>query len=175
VREELVLTIIGLDRPGLVELLSSVVASHDGNWEASRMARMAGRFAGILRVVAPSERIDELGRALGALEGRGLRVVVERSAPAAPPAVSRLLRLELVGNDRPGVVRDLSAVLVAHGINVEELATDTGSAPMAGGMILKVVAQLRAPETVALAALRQEIEARTPDFMVELAPFEPER
>lgn len=167
------LTIIGLDRPGLVELLSTTVAGHEGNWEASRMARMAGRFAGILRVSVEAARVEELSRALGALEGKGLRVVVERSAKAELPDKHRPLRLELVGNDRAGVVRDVSAVLVAHGINVEELATDTGSAPMAGGMILKVVAHLRGPAGVDLAAIRKEIESKAPDFMVDLIPVDP--
>ena len=70
----LVLTLIGEDKPGLVELLSQTVAAHDGNWLESRMSRMAGRFAGILRTSVPSSRAEALAEALFALESSGLRV-----------------------------------------------------------------------------------------------------
>jgi glycine cleavage system regulatory protein len=170
-RIDLVLTVIGPDRPGLVELVSKTVSGHQGNWESSRMARMAGRFAGILQVSVPSEEADRLASALSALEGQGLRVVVERSAPdaAAPSAgPSQLLRVELVGNDRPGLIRDVSSELADRGINVEELATECAGAPMAGGMLLKVIAQVRAPRSLSPDSLRQVLEARASDFMVEV-------
>jgi glycine cleavage system regulatory protein len=172
-RVDLVLTVIGPDRPGLVELLSKTVTGHQGNWEASRMARMAGRFAGILQVTVPDDRAEALAAALAALDSHGLRIVVERSAGAgdvaAPSTSTRLLRLELVGTDRPGVVRDVSAALADRGINVEELATECASAPMSGGFLLKMSAQVRAARDLSPDALRLIIEARAPDFMVDVA------
>jgi glycine cleavage system regulatory protein len=168
-RVDLVLTVIGPDRPGLVELVSKTVSNHQGNWEASRMARMGGRFAGILQVTVPADRAT----ALGSLDAHGLRVVVDRAvrAPdaAVPSTSTRLLRLELVGNDRPGVVRDVSAALADKGINVEELATECASAPMSGGSLLKMSAQVRAARDLAPDTLRQLIETRAPDFMVDVA------
>src|SRR5262245_60948500 len=115
------------------------------------MARMAGRFAGILQVSVPGEKADELARALAALEGQGLRVVVDRAAPergAVSATETRLLRVELVGNDRPGLIRDVSSALAERGINVEELATECAAAPMSGGLLLRVTAQVRAPRDV---------------------------
>lgn len=169
-RIDLVLTVIGPDRPGLVELLSKTVTGHQGNWESSRMARMAGRFAGILRVSAAAEDADRLGQALAGLEGQGLRVVVERAGPAgAPASPTRLLRVELVGNDRPGLIRDVSSALADRGINVEELATEVTDAPMAGGMLLKVTAHVRAARDLSADTLRQVLEARATDFLVDVA------
>jgi glycine cleavage system regulatory protein len=172
VRVDLVLTIIGLDRPGLVELVSRTVTGHEGNWEASRMARMAGRFAGILQVSVPDERAEALAAALAALDAEGLRVVVERvPEPAEEPGAGvRRFRVELVGNDRPGVIRDVSSALAERGVNVEELATECASAPMAGGALLRVSALVRAPSELAPDQLRRLIETRAPDFMVDLAP-----
>jgi len=169
-RIDLVLTIIGLDRPGLVELVSKTVTAHQGNWESSRMARMAGRFAGILQVSAPPDQVDRLAAALSALEGQDLRVVVERAAHEreAPAGAGHLLRVELVGNDRPGLIRDVSSALAERGINVEELATECSAAPMSGGMLLKVTAQVRAPSDVTAEALRLVLEERTHDFIVEV-------
>jgi glycine cleavage system regulatory protein len=169
-RVDFVLTIIGQDRPGLVELVSRTVTEHGGNWEASRMARMSGRFAGILQVSAPAADADRLAAALGTLDGKGLRVVVERAAgsAAAPGAANVLLRLELVGNDRPGVIRDVSSALADRGINVEELSTECSSAPMSGGNLLRVAAQVSVPPELGADGLRQLLEARAPDFMVDV-------
>ena len=88
---------------------------------------------------------------------------------AVPSTSTRLLRVELVGTDRPGVVRDVSAALAERGINVEELATECGSAPMSGGFLLKLTAQVRAARDLAPDGLRQLIEARAPDYMVDVA------
>jgi glycine cleavage system regulatory protein len=169
-RIDLVLTIIGPDRPGLVELVSKTVAEHQGNWESSRMARMAGRFAGILQVSVPGEHADRLVAGLGSLESHDLRVVVERAAETAQAAAGKgqLLRVELVGNDRPGVIRDVSSALAHRGINVELLATECSAAPMTGGMLLKVTAQVRAPVDLPIASLRHVLEERASDFMVEV-------
>lgn len=169
-RLDLVLTIIGPDRPGLVELVSKTVTAHQGNWESSRMARMAGRFAGILQVSVAADQADHLAAGLAALEASDLRVVVERAAPepAAEPAAGRLLRVEMVGNDRPGIIRDVSAALAHRGINVELLATECAAAPMSGGMLLKVTAQVRVPTELTSDGLRQILEERASDFMVEV-------
>src|SRR4030095_5114691 len=100
--ESLVLTVIGLDQPGLVEAISAALLCHGANWEASRMARRAVVFAAILQVTCDSARSDELMIALRALELRGLTVVVEPSGPASDRGPTRRLSLQLVGNDRPG-------------------------------------------------------------------------
>lgn len=169
-RIDLVLTVIGPDRPGLVELVSRTVTRHQGNWESSRMARMAGRFAGILQVSVPGEEADRLAGALAGLEEQGLRVVVERAGnePDAPASATRLFRVEMVGNDRPGLIRDVSSALADRNINVEELSTECGAAPMAGGMLLRINAQVRAPRDQSVDVLRQILEARATDFMVEV-------
>jgi glycine cleavage system regulatory protein len=169
---ELVLTIIGADRPGLVELLARTVADRGGNWEASRMARMAGRFAGILRVTVPAGATDALVAGLQALEAQGLRVVVETSAPVPTRQDHRLLRLEMIGNDRAGVIRDVSTALAERGVNVEELTTECASAPMAGGLLLKVRAQLSCPPAVQTEPLRAQLEQLVGDFLVDLAELD---
>src|SRR5687767_1257520 len=72
----LVMTVIGADRPGLVQMVASRVADHGGNWLESRMCRLGGQFAGILRVEVPVERRDDLVNALRTLEVDGLRVII---------------------------------------------------------------------------------------------------
>src|SRR5882672_10048550 len=109
---DLVLTLIGPDRPGLVEAVAGIVAEHGGNWLESRMTHLAGKFAGILRAELPPEKAEAALLALAGLEARGLKVVAETTArPAGPPAgdePARTMDLELLGLDRPGIVREIS-------------------------------------------------------------------
>ncbi|MGL4399643.1 MAG: glycine cleavage system protein R, partial [Luteolibacter sp.] len=60
----IVMTVLGGDRPGLVNSLAATVASHGGNWLESRMARLAGQFAGIVRIECPAATVDALIAAL---------------------------------------------------------------------------------------------------------------
>src|SRR5271167_4617869 len=108
----LILTVIGPDRPGLVRALSSAVAARGGSWLESRMARLAGQFAGIVLVEAPEALLDDLR----GLESQGLRITAQTGTQGAsiPPAAPRLA-LEVVGNDRPGIVRDIAKILAASG------------------------------------------------------------
>lgn len=167
-REDLVLTVIGRDKPGLVEAIAKAVADHGGNWEASRMSHMAGRFAGILCVSVPAERVGELEKAVADLEASGLRIHIEHGSEDDGVHQSRALHLELVGPDRPGVVRDVSTVLASRGVNIVELTSECRDAPMAGDVLLEVLAELECPASLSLDELRADVEARASDFMVEL-------
>lgn len=166
-RDTLVLTIIGADRTGLVEAVANQVASVGGNWEESRMARLAGQFAGILLVTVDTGRTDELVAALRGLGASGLEVTVRpTSTPAA--AASTRVRLELTVLDRPGIVRDVSRLLVECGANVEELASQVASAPMSGERMFTARIQLVAPATLDLAGLRSRLEALAGEMMVDV-------
>jgi len=168
-RETLVLTVLGPDRTGLVESLADRIAAAGGNWEASHMARLAGQFAGILLVTIEQGRADALLAELHVLDARGLQVVARPSEPHAPPAGARV-RLELTGNDRPGIVRDVSRILAERGVNVEELESEVTSAPMSGEPLFRARAVLHVPPQLALADLRAGLEALASELMVDLAP-----
>ena len=164
----LVMTVIGADRPGLVQLVAARVADHGGNWLESRMCHLGGQFAGILRVEVPAEQADELGRALRGLEAEGLSVIVHAEREAAPAAAGSSATLELVGQDRPGILRQVSAVLAAHGVNVEELSSECVSAPMGGGNLFQAWATVMVPPPANMAALRADLEKIAADLMVDL-------
>jgi glycine cleavage system regulatory protein len=171
--DALVLTVIGPDQPGLVEALAQTVADHGGSWESSRMARLAGFFAGILKVQVPGEGAEALFDALHALEGRGLRVIVEEARRAEDLPVSRELELELVGQDRPGIIRDISAGLASVGVNVAELSTECTPAPMSGETLFKAGARLHLPDSCSEDTLREALEKIAADLMVDIALAEP--
>jgi glycine cleavage system regulatory protein len=165
---DLVLTLLGPDRPGLVELVAGVIAAHGGNWLESRMSHLCGKFAGILRAEVPTERVAAATAALAALEARGLKVIVETAArPAAPPA-ERSMDLQLVGLDRPGIVREISQLLAGQGVNVEELITNRVSAAMSAEMLFEARAHVRVSPGTDVARLRAELERLANDLVVEI-------
>ena len=164
----LVLTLLGEDRPGLVESLSQLIATHEGNWLESRMSRLAGKFAGILRASVPATRAEALTRALYGLEAQGLRLMLEWSDSEPLPSYDRRLKLDLLGHDRPGIIRDISRALVWRGINIEELQTEYTSAPMSGAMLFKATAFLRVPPEVVIAEFQDNLEQIAHDLMVDV-------
>lgn len=166
----LVLTVIGDDRSGLVSALSGVVADHGGSWERSQMARLAGKFAGIVCVAVPDHRAEGLVRALGPLEEQGLLdVTVERGVDEVSRGEVARLHLELVGADRPGIVHDVTRVLAARDVGIEELRTATREAPMAGGLLFEATALLLAPVEVPIAELQAVLEELANELMVDLS------
>lgn len=164
----LVLTIIGADRPGIVQRLAAQLADHGGNWLESRMGHLGGQFAGILRAEVPAERAEELLRALRTLEADGLRLIVQTESAIPPPAAGLIATLDLVGQDRPGILREISAVLAAHHVNVEELASERVCAPMDGTMLFQARATVLLPTGVTLGALRGALERIAADLMVDV-------
>lgn len=172
-RASLVLTVIGPDRTGLVEALAAIVAQHDANWLESRLARLAGKFAGVLRVDVPTERIAELTEALNRLRDRGLNVVVETTTDPEAEATPRTLLLNLIGHDRPGIVRDISHALAHRGVNVIEFHTQVVSAPMTGEPLFKATATLHAAAETPLDELRDTLDKIANDMDLDLTLDEP--
>jgi len=167
--KSLVVTVIGPDRPGLVSLLSERARGFGANWAASRMASLAGQFAGIVHFEVPVERASALADALGGLESAGLRVVIAESDAKAPPRDRRVVRLELVGQDRPGIMRDLSAALAARGVSIDELHTEIASAAMSAENLFRVKASLVVPDKLSDEQLRRSLEALANEMMVDIA------
>ena len=164
---DLVLTLIGPDHPGIVDSVSEVVAAHGGNWLESRMAHLAGKFAGVLCVEVAEDRAAALEEALAGLEVSGLRIVVERSEPVEAGR-QRAMEIELLGVDRLGLVHEISALLSTHRINVEELSTDRPAAAHSGDRMFHADIRVNIPEAVDLAAVREGLERLAGDLMVEI-------
>ena len=170
---DLIVTLVGPDQPGIVESFAQPIAANGGNWLESRMAHLAGKFAGILRVeVAPGD-VARLTRALASLERPGFKVVVEQSASQSATPPLRIMDLDLVGTDKPGIVRELSRLLVSFGVNIEELTTDRPAAAMTGAPLFRARARVKLPEHADAGALRRGLEALASDLLVEVKLVEP--
>ena len=165
----LIMTVLGSDRPGLVNSLADLVAKHGGNWLESRMARMAGQFAGIVRIECASSAVDALLREIRTSGIPGLTVQAVREGPTEEPPARRTLCVDVVGNDRPGIVRELSAAVAGAGGNVEELTTGLVSAPMSGHAMFRAYGVISIPENTETTALITAIESLGGDLTVDVA------
>lgn len=165
----LVLTAIGADRPGLVSALSDTVAAGGGNWLDARMASLAGQFAGILLVEVAGERADALVAALRKLEDRGLRLAIEKSADATAAPDGRAVKLELIGHDRPGIVRDISRVLAGLQVSIADFETERSSGSFSGEAMFKARALLQVPGRLEIDEVRRALEALANELMVDLS------
>ena len=158
-----VMTVLAPDRTGIVQTLSQTVADCGGNWLESRMARLAGQFAGILKVEIVEEKAAALIAALEGLEGMSIHATIE--GPDGDTSREHL-NLDVVGNDRPGIVKALSASIAGAGANLEDLQTALESAPMAGHPIFHAKGIVSLPEDLAPGVLIEAIEAVGEDLNV---------
>ncbi|WP_460052866.1 glycine cleavage system transcriptional repressor [Pseudomonas sp. H1_A05] len=165
--DHLVITVFAPDKPGQVERIADCIAEHGGNWLESRMSRLAGQFAGILRIGAPAEAHEELIGALQGLSTHDIRVLIAESA-LEESCTWKPITMELVGNDRPGIVRDITRLLSEQGVNVERLVTYVRPAPMSSELLFHAEAILGVPLTLSLDTLQERLETLADELMVEL-------
>ena len=163
----LVLTAIGEDKPGLVESLAQVIAGNSGNWLESSMSQLAGKSACILRVSESDSEVDQLISALDRISDQ-LTLVIERVDSDVEIELPQTVELNLIGNDRPGIIREFSHALASLSVNVEQLSTDCVPAPMSSEVLFKAKANLKVPVGLKLEVLQQEIERLADDLIVEM-------
>ena len=161
-----VLTCIGQDRPGLVNAISEAVAASGGNWLESKLEHLAGQFAGIVLVKLPEASIPALTTALQTLPG--LSVTLARGTTGTETPREPLV-LELLGHDRPGIVRDVTQALTKLGVNIEEFSSAIESAPFTGEDMFRAVLKLGLPEHVTADEVRRVLEKLADEIMVDIS------
>lgn len=165
----LILTLLGPDRPGLVETVARLVRDRGGNWLESRMSHLAGHFAGIARIEIDDVQLESLKTELTALEDQGITIVARRDDSKTEDAEARTtVWMELVGSDRPGIVSEISRVLASQQVNVEEFQTECTGAPNSGASIFRARAELRLPASQTVDQLQESLEAIAGDLMVDI-------
>lgn len=154
---ELVLTIIGRDRAGVVASLADVVRFHDGNWKRSELAEIAGTFAGVVVVEVGDDRVDELLTNLLVLREQGVHVTAQQVEEPTDVPEADEVRLRLTGDDRPGVVHEISSAISGFGISMSRLGTVTDLPGDNGGTRFDITAQLTVPVGTDLDAVLDSI------------------
>lgn len=166
--EDMVFTAIARDRQGVVEALADVVASHSGNWVDSSMARLAGEFAGIVRIAVPENCMDSLQKALADLSSDGIDVILHTGQPTSASGDGRPARLSLTGLDHAGIVLEVTRTLSRHGVNINDFETHVYSASMGGEPIFSAKAEIVLPVDLDSDDLRDALELIANDIMVDI-------
>jgi glycine cleavage system regulatory protein len=165
-QSSLIITILGTDRSGLVKSLSNVIKNHKGNWQESRMVRMDGRFAGLAHVSIDEEQRDALTQTLLALQSDDLQLLIKQSENTLPSRTT--LSLELLGNDRQGIIHDITHQLNALNVNIEKLQSEQRIAPMSNETLFYAAIELGLPEGVTEADIQQAFEAVSDSLMMDV-------
>ena len=153
-----IVTFIGDDRPGLVEELSRVIERNGGNWRESRLSQLGGKFAGLVLVSLPQSNTATLEQELSALAASGLSVSVNPTASALAPADNIDLRLNVIGPDRPGIVKEVSRALAERTINVVEMDSHVAPAAMSAENLFNATICASVPADTNLDSLSDSLD-----------------
>jgi glycine cleavage system regulatory protein len=168
VTTSIVFTFIAKDKPGLVERLSKTVSDFGGNWLESRMSHLAGQFAGITRIQVSTEQATALRDALLALSSNELTVVVQPGESASPVEKAQQRSVHIIGNDRPGIVLEVSRALAARSINVSEMNTNITSAPMTAESLFESTVIIVLPDQQDLDELVEKLDEIANDLAIDI-------
>lgn len=171
-KKSIVISVLGNDSPGLVESLSKIIVAHDGEWIESRMASLAGKFAGILRIDLPSNKVRDFQIALQNAEDLGLSVIFEESVPSQRTPVQNQFEIELIGQDQPGIVHKISSALAQMNANVDELHTEVVEASMSGESLFKADIKLHIASDVKSSEIRALLEELANELIVDIELLE---
>ena len=164
----LVLNVAGSDRPGLTKALAGAVLSAGGNWLESHLTRLGGLYVGSVLVELAQDRIEALRAAVAAVDAAGLEV---RIAPAVETAkaAGETLEFSLVGQDRPGIVNQVTQAVSALGANIETFETWLSTEAHSGAPLFHMSAHLRLPQGLAASKVQAALEAISGEIMVDVA------
>jgi glycine cleavage system regulatory protein len=164
----LILSVVGSDRPGLTEALAAAVLAAGGNWLESHLSRLGGLYVGSVLVELGPDQVEALGAAVRAVDAKGLEI---RIAPAvdSPGAGGEALYFSLVGQDRPGIVRQVTAVLSSLEVNIETFATRITAEAHSGAALFNMEARLRLPPGLKASAVQAALEDISAEIMIDIS------
>lgn len=166
--KSLVITFVGNDRPGIVESISKIIMQHQGEWVESRMANLSGKFAGVLRANIPDDQCEPFSAQLKS-EAADLAINIEQAdEPQQPGDQSRCYKLELVGQDRPGIIHRISSLLVNNGATVEDMQSEVTEASMSAEKLFKARITLCLAEGYSVDTLGEVLEDLANELIVDI-------
>ncbi|MFN8381251.1 MAG: ACT domain-containing protein [Anaerolineales bacterium] len=130
--KNVVLTLTGRDKIGLVDHVTSLVVKRGGNVEASRMAHLGGEFAMLMLISLSESELGGLDQDLQQLRNEGYQVAALQTDDAKKYEGWLPFEIEVTGADHEGIIHDISHYFASRGINIESMDTSSTPAPMSG-------------------------------------------
>jgi len=167
--QSVILTVVGSDRPGLTRAIADAVFAAGGNWLESHLARLGGKYVGSVLVELPEERLGELESAARGIDAVGLKVDIVPAAETPPGRAGQPLGIEIVGQDRPGIVREVTTVLAGLDVNIEDFTTAIEGSAWSGAPLFRGRARLLIPAKVSTDQVREALERISSEIMVDFS------
>jgi glycine cleavage system transcriptional repressor len=170
-KKYMILFLVGKDRPGIVDDVSTFLFARGGNIEDSRMAAMGGRFSVMTLFSGSSEQIAVIRKELPELAGRGFEVSLhEADDPALAPRHAELpLKMEITAMDHPGIVQRVVKILHRHNVNIHSLETKVTSAPLSGAPLFDLVLEAAVPAEESIVKVKEELSALAAEMNLDLS------
>lgn len=164
-----VVSLIAADRPGLVAELAATVAEQGGNWLESQLGRLGGTFAGAVLVELEEERVEGLSAAVRDLRDVDVvEVTAATTAAATSDPGDTPVRVVAVGQDQPGIVREVTRALAARGLGIRDFRSATSDAPMSGERLFEAVAIVGMAPDVDLTDLRTALDEVSAELSLDI-------
>lgn len=163
-----VLSVVGSDRPGLTQALAAAVLSAGGNWLESHLSRLGGLYVGSVLVELEANGVEGLRAAVSTVDAQGLEV---RIAPTVEDAneTGAALHLGLVGQDRPGIVNQVTAALSSLRANIETFETWISAEAHSGVPLFHMEARLRLPPLLEVGRVQAALEEISAEIVVDIS------
>jgi glycine cleavage system transcriptional repressor len=155
--EQLVITALGDDRPGIVDELSNALFKHNLNIEDSRMSVLGGEFAVLLLVGGSPESIDNFVADTASLEeSLNMKILVKVTSSEVRRQALVPYNVEVVAMDNPGIVHNLASFFSSRQINIVDLNTERYAAAHTATPMFAVNMTIGIPADIPLKQLRDE-------------------
>jgi glycine cleavage system transcriptional repressor len=156
---ELVMTAVGLDRPGLVGELTEHLFAAGVNLADSRMVNLRGQFALLVLLEGTDAALAQVRATLPAeAQKLGMAVSFAPQATAAGARPGVPYRLKTYSLDQPGIVYRMTTTLKRYEVNIEEMETRLESGPFMGSPLFTMSMRLSVPPAVQIRELRAALE-----------------
>jgi len=159
--QQLVITAVGIDRPGLVDQITGFLLAQGANIADSRMVNLRGQFAMIILVEAGdsvAQSIRDKVVTAGAAVGLNINVADPSQSPGAR-AVGLPFKLRIYAMDQPGIVHKVTSLLHRQSINIEELSTRLAAGSVSGAPLFSMDVTMTLPTNLSVRSLRKQLEA----------------
>jgi len=153
----IVISAVGSDRTGVVQDLSKVILSCDGNIEESRMTTLGSEFAMLLLVSGNWATLNKLEQRLNKLaETKDLSIAIRQTDTKVPGPGRMPYAVDIVSLDQQGIVFNLANFFATRDIDIADVATRSYAAAHTGSPMFAVQMAINVPATVNIAQFREE-------------------
>jgi len=170
-KKYMILFLVGKDRPGIVDDVSTVLFEGGANIEDSRMAVMGGCFSIMTLFSCTSEQLETIKTGLDNLRKMGFETSLHQAQDSAtgPGRAELPLKIQVTAMDHPGMVQKVVHILHKYDVNIESLNTQVTRAPLSGAPIFDLNLEAGIPPEKPIAKVKEELMEMAAEMNLDLS------